>query len=149
MAGEVQRRGRTNSHTVHCNPTISYRATESPSRTMKPTAGRVAGHPQTQEPTRVHCEMRETILQEFSVSKIHFRMSRNAKSMHRGREYKMVQAPRKQVAAPEPVQCESHQTSNFTLGVYPKEWKAGYLSKYPYRNVQSSKAYNSQRWEKY
>lgn len=51
------------------------------------------------------------------------------------------------VAAPEPVPSENHQTSNCTLGEYPKEWKAGYLSKYRYRNVQSSKAYNSQRWE--
>lgn len=91
--------------------------------------------------------MRETILQEFSVSKIPIRMSRNGNPRHHGQEYKTVQAPRKQVAAPEPVQCESRRTSNSTLGVYPKEWKAGYLSKYRYRNVQSSKAYNSQRWE--
>lgn len=160
LAGEVQRRGEptvtqftvippsaTGPQSLSCHHCSSMSILDHEAHSRRGWLALQAGHPQTQGPTRVHCKMRDTILQEFSVSKIHIRMSRKGKPMHGGWEYKTGQAPRKQVAAPEPVQYESHQTSNSSLRVYPKEWKAGYLSKYRYRNVQSSKAYNSQRWE--
>lgn len=122
---------------AHCNPMASYRARVSaappllcPPGPWSPHQAGLAGlarRPPTDSGTnkKVHREMRKTILQEFSVSKICIRMSRNEKPIHCRWKYKPVQVPGKQAVVPETVHSKSHLTSNATLGACPKERKAG------------------------